>query len=206
MLIQLIEDKYWNMWFWTDNWISKFDPNVPEDQAWTTYNTSNTSTWLVSNNITVIVKDNTWNMWLGTFWWWISKYDYVSDSFINYDEDDYDLQYWNSINAAYVDNNWDIRFSVYYQNGLSTSWIWLAKYDISSNTWINYGIGERYFDPGDDGTWVSHYTNMITSITQDKWWNMRFGTAREWARKFDGNNWFIYYRSSWFGFRKISQL
>ncbi len=122
-----------------------FYAQVPK---WTTYNNQNTSSKLPDNNVDELATDASGNIWIGTYFWGLVKFD--GTNWTNY----------NSNNSSLKDNT---------INGLKMngSTLWIATYangiyKFDGSNWTNYTAANSGI--------LSNYTYCITTDAGNNVW------------------------------------
>ncbi len=198
------QDNNWSLWFWTINWVSKFN-----GQDWLNYNTLN---GLTSNTINFVYKDISWNIWLATSAW-VSKFDGIT--WIKYINSN--TSWWlagNTVRWITQDNAWNMWFatSAWVSKFDGTNWTIYtttqglannSTYGIIQDTSWNMWIATRgwWVNKFDGTNWITYTTtqgitgNNIYHIIQDTSWNIWLATSA-WVSKFDGITWIKYTNSN----------
>jgi len=168
-VLSMYPDNEGNMWFGTNNGVSKFD-----GETWTTYDTSNSE--LVYNHVEAIAIDAEGNKWFGTRYG-VSKFD--GTNWMTYDNVRF-------ISAIAIDQEGNIWFGTRLNDGYGYG---VSKFDGGSWTTYNHSTGALYcpYPPACDS---------VNAITVDNSGNVWVGTSTGGVSKFDGVSWTIYHKSN----------
>lgn len=193
-----------NIWFGTQNGISKFTGTV-----WSNYTTANSG--LVNNVIWSIAIDGTGNKWFGTGGGGVSKFDgttwttySTANGLVN-----------NQVASIVIDGSGNKWFGTYggvskydgttwmtytTANGLGSNTVYGGMIDGSGNIWFgSYNGGASKFD---GTTWTTYTTanglasNDVQQIAEDGLGNIWFATYGGGVSKFDGITWTTYTTAS----------
>jgi len=166
----VFQDSSNNIWFWTDKWISVYNPTLAN---WSSYTTSN---WLVNNKVKTIMQSSNGNMW---FWTdkWISVYNPT-------------LSNWTIYNT----NNWLVNNKVktITQSSNGNMWVWtkwwVSVYNPTLANWTIYNTNNWLVNK--EVKTITQSSNGNMWVWTDKWISVYNPTLANWT-SYTTSNWLV---------------
>ncbi len=165
-VVTSITDKKGNLWFGTNQGISKFIPDIKKESGAKSFKNYTTTQGLGNNYVMSIGEDKFGNIWFGTLGGGISKY--------NPDiKEDPGVKFLTTFNHT---------------QGLLNDWVTCITEDKAGNLWFGTGAGISKYDPTfNEGVGANQFTNFtvaqglsnisVSCVTEDKTGSLWVGSS-----------------------------